>query len=163
MDLEDPNRWSVNLGAAMWRDPIQDVGRPGLLVQAGRTLWVGPAWGNAFQFSARAHGVLGVTSEHGLLATGLTGGFEFGLLSLLSLEVQIGPGAMGSLGTAGAAFSAGMFGTGAWCLHPFEDQRQKLTLGILMTPMFTVTSNAPETDCPLCASLGASLGYEGMW
>jgi hypothetical protein len=162
-ELERP-RWSVHVGGGGWVDPLSDsVGSPGAVVHGSRSIWVGPAWGGAFQFSGHARGVLGVSQRGAHALAGATFGFELGWLTFLSIETQVGAALGGFAGGGGVAATAGMMGSGGWCLRPFEDKTHKLVLGGLFLPQFTLAPESRTTDCPLCPSLMLSLGYEGTF
>ena len=61
---------------------------------------------------------------------GIEVGFRFLILSFLSMEYYVGPRFALQTGRSGFAALTGPGGTGAWLLHPWRDNRQRLRLGV---------------------------------
>lgn len=161
--MREPARYFIGAGGGMYAKQPGSSEDPGVSVLAGRGLWYGPVWG-LLQCSARTWAQLGLGSS-GRFYSGVAAGvgFELFLGRYLSLDAYVGP-ALGVQAAQGPTMlTAGFSGMGGWGLHPFDDVRQTLRLGILMRADFSLYSSQEDqgaNDCPGCPALVMHLGYE---
>lgn len=158
-------RWAIGLGGGMLVTLPRDVGEPAVLLSAQRPLWLSRCYGGAFQLAARAGAYGAVSSWGGQLGATLTGGFELGVFRYVTIDTHVGVALGAQLHREGSALGAGMFGTGGWNFHIFEDPSAKITLGFMMTNLFPFARSfdPPSSDCAACPGLGALVGYEGRF
>lgn len=158
--MRDAQRIFCGAGLAMFSGQPGSVEDPGGLVMVGTPLWYSPAWGGVFQLSARVWGTLGMGQSKSLYGSALLGaGFELFLGRYLSIDTYVGPHVGFQAGDEVFPL-VGLGGMGGWGLHPFDDVRQALRLGITMAMGVPLGVNDVENDCAGCPSLGITLGYE---
>lgn len=158
--MRDAHRIFFGAGFAMFSGQPGSSEDGGGLVMVGTPLWYSPAWGGIFQLSARAWGTLGMGRSKTIYGSALVGaGFELFLGRYLSIDTYVGPH-VGFLASDEIFPVVGLGGMGGWGLHPFDDVRQVLRLGITMAMGFPIGVSDEGNDCAGCPSLGITLGYE---
>lgn len=154
----EPTVSLTGLAGLFARFPMS-MAEPGGALAVSRSLWFGDAH-RFLQLRADVQGLAGVGRTPTFFgAAALTGGADLYLLPWLSLDVRVGPGAGVQLGRTGHTPLVGLWGSGGWSLHPWDDPHRRVTLAMNMSTLVP-TRPDPGNDCLCVGLLGIGLGYE---